>query len=419
MRGLYLCVCMILAGLISPMEMALAEVRGFGTGTPAGRDGRVLKVTNLNRSGPGSFADAVRAKGPRIIVFEVGGVIDLEQHSIGISEPFLTVAGQTAPSPGITLIRGGISIRTHDVLMQHIRVRPGDAGQPKRSGWAPDGVATNAAYNVVIDHCSISWAVDENLSASGPRHEGPDKTSHNVTFSNCIIAECLDDSSHPKGRHSKGSLIHDYCTDIAIIGNLYAHNVNRNPYFKAFTTGVIVNNLIYNPRSAAIKLTWPASEWKDTNVTPLDPRISIVGNVLIHGRDTNRDLALACCRADAFMHDNSAEKRDDSAADITKGDIRVLSEKPSWPDGLRAMPADKVIEYITANAGARPKDRDDVDKRIIRDFRQRKGRIIDSQDDVGGYPSPQPTRRKLSIPDNNIEQWLARFTAEVEQAGAN
>jgi hypothetical protein len=387
---------------------------GFGTDTPAGKGGRVLKVTSLNASGPGSLVDALRAKGPRIIVFEVGGVIDLAGRSITISEPFLTVAGQTAPSPGITIIRGGMSITAHDVLIRHIRVRPGDAGRAKRSGWSPDGIATSAACNVVIDHCSISWSVDENLSASGPRHEGPDKTSHDITFSNCIIAECLSDSSHEKGRHSKGSLIHDYCTDIAVIGNLYAHNVSRNPYFKAFATGVVVNNVIYNPGSRAIQLDWPASEWRDTGITPQDPRISVVGNVMIHGADTRGDLALVCRKGDAWLRDNLAIKRDGSPAELTSGEITRLQERPSWPEGLRALPAGRVIDYVTANAGARPKDRDDVDRRIIRDFRRRKGQIIDSQAEVGGYPNPRPIHRKLNAPNQNVDQWLARFAAEVE-----
>lgn len=159
---------------------------GFGTDARAGRGGRIIRVTNLDAQGPGSLRAAVEAKGARIVVFEVGGVIDLNRDNISIAEPFLTVAGQTAPSPGVTLIRGGISIETHNVLIRHLRVRPGDAGQARRSGWEPDGIATNAAHHVVIDHCSVTWAVDENLSASGPRHEGPDRTSHDVTFSNCI-----------------------------------------------------------------------------------------------------------------------------------------------------------------------------------------------------------------------------------------
>jgi len=418
-RSLIICIMLLLSTtpqLGQAAKPVFPGARGFGTGTPAGKGGRVLKVANLNASGPDSLAEALRAKSPRIVVFEVGGVIDLAGKSITISEPFLTVAGQTAPSPGITIIRGGIGITAHDVLIQHIRVRPGDAGRPKRSGWSPDGIATSAAYNVVIDHCSISWSVDENLSASGPRHEGPDKTSHDITFSNCIIAECLHDSSHEKGRHSKGSLIHDYCTDIAIIGNLYAHNVSRNPYFKAFATGVVVNNVIYNPGGRAIQLDWPASEWRDTGITPENPRISVVGNVMIHGVDTNTDLALVCPKGDAWLSDNLVTKHDGSPAELTSGQINLLAERPSWPTELQALPASQTVDYVTTNAGARPRDRDDVDCRIIRDFRQGTGRIIDSQDQVGGYPSPAPAQRELTVPDKDLHDWLAGFTADVEPA---
>jgi hypothetical protein len=177
--------------------------------TEGGLGGRILRVTNLNADGPGSLREALGTQGPRIVVFEVGGVIDLGESTLVIEEPFVTLAGQTAPSPGITLIRGSIRITTHDVLVQHIRVRPGDAGHPRRSGWEPDGISTYGAeaYNIVVDHCSITWAVDENLSASGPQHEGRAGTSHAVTFSNNIVAEALDDASHAEGRHSKGTLI--------------------------------------------------------------------------------------------------------------------------------------------------------------------------------------------------------------------
>ncbi len=416
-RNLTICITVLLATALSRSQAAtpvFPGAVGFGTDTRAGKGGRVLKVTNLEPSGPGSFGEALSAEGPRIVVFEVGGVIDLGCRSLRISEPFVTVAGQTAPSPGITIIRGGISITAHDVLIRHIRVRPGDAGRAQRSGWSPDGIATNAAYNVVIDHCSISWSVDENLSASGPRHEGPDKTSHDITFSNCIIAECLNDSSHEKGRHSKGSLIHDYCTDIAVIGNLYAHNVSRNPYFKAFATGVVVNNVIYNPGSRAVQLDWPESEWRDTGITPDNPRISVVGNVLIHGADTRGDLALVCPKGDAWLRDNLAVKRDGTAAELTSGQINILRQRPCWPGGLQALPAKRVVDYVVDNAGARPKDRDEVDLRIIRDFRRRQGQIIDSQDQVGGYPEPEATRRKLIVPEEGRDEWLAEFSTEVE-----
>jgi hypothetical protein len=187
-------------------------------------------VTTLAADGPGSFAQAIRVSEPRIVVFEVGGVIDLDGRILAIEDPYLTIAGQTAPSPGITLIRGGLQVRTHDVVIRHIRIRPGEAGHAKSSGWEPDALATSSAYDVIVDHCSFSWATDENLSASGPRFDGdsPDKwrrgTSHRITFSNNIIAEGLSHSTHSKGEHSKGSLIHDNADKIAIVGNLFTSN---------------------------------------------------------------------------------------------------------------------------------------------------------------------------------------------------
>jgi hypothetical protein len=153
----------------------------------------------------------------------------LERESLNIIEPYVTIAGQTAPSPGIAIIQGGINIATHDVLIQHMKVRPGEAGHEKKSGWEVDGiVTTGGAFNIIVDHCSLTWATDENLSASGPRFEGNSpgewrkNTSHKILFSHCIIAEGLSNSTH-----SKGSLIHDNATEVLIIGNLFAHNVQR------------------------------------------------------------------------------------------------------------------------------------------------------------------------------------------------
>ena len=394
----------------SPKELV---ARGFADAR-GGAGGRVIRVTNLDVDGPGSLQAALSAEGPRIVVFEVGGIVDLKKRTLKISKPFLTLAGQTAPSPGITLIRGSVSVSTHDVIIQHIRVRPGDTGAAKGSGWEPDGLcaAGGEAYNVVVDHCSLSWAVDENLSASGPRLEGPQATAHRVTFSNCIIAEGLSHSSHVKGEHSKGSLIHDCCKDIAIIGNLYAHNVQRNPYFKAHCTGVIVNNVIYDPGSIAIQLNFSQKEWEGASFAPTNCRVSIVGNVLLHGVSTKKGVALVSSKGDAYMEDNLAFQRDGQPASQVIGAINRLSEKPVWPEGLRPLPSCETVSFVTQHAGARPKDRDDIDKRIIKNLIERKGRVIDSQDDVGGYPKTEMTRHTLSIPTEKIDDWL------VEQAQA-
>ena len=388
----------------------------FGNATKGGLNGKIIRVTNLNATGPGSLREAIQAKGPRIVVFEVGGVIDLNKGQLDVREPFLTIAGQTAPSPGITIIKGGFWINTHDILIQHIRVRPGDAGEPKRSGWSPDGLTTSGgdAYNVLVDHCSFTWAVDENLSASGERTEGPDSTSHNITFSNNIIAECLSNSSHEKGPHSKGTLIHDFCRDIAIVGNLYAHNGMRNPYFKAHSTGVIVNNLIYNPGRVAILLYYSKSEWKNARYEPENCRVSIVGNVLYAGKNTNEKMALVAAMGDAFMKDNLAFDTEGMALPLTYGNINILSEKPVWPTDLMPLPADEVVGYITGHVGARPKERDVVDKRIIQDFLDKKGQILDSQDEVGGYPKHKATYRKLDVPDEDIDSWLMQLASELQ-----
>ena len=388
----------------------------FGNATKGGLNGKIIRVTNLNATGPGSLREAIEAKGPRIVVFEVGGVIDLNKGQLDVREPFLTIAGQTAPSPGITIIKGGFWINTHDILIQHIRVRPGDAGEPKRSGWSPDGLTTSGgdAYNVLVDHCSFTWAVDENLSASGERTEGPDSTSHNITFSNNIIAECLSNSSHEKGPHSKGTLIHDFCRDIAIVGNLFAHNGMRNPYFKAHSTGVIVNNLIYNPGRVAIQLYYSKSEWKNARYEPENCRVSIVGNVLYAGKNTNEKMALVAAMGDAFMKDNLAFDAEGMALPLTYGNINILSEKPVWPTDLMPLPADEVVGYITGHVGARPKERDVVDKRIIQDFLDKKGQILDSQDEVGGYPKHKATYRKLDVPEEDIDSWLMQLASELQ-----
>lgn len=393
-----------------------SEASGFGMDTRGGLGGSILRVTNLDANGPGSLRAALSAEGPRLVVFEVGGVIDLGKTNLVVTEPYLTVAGQTAPSPGITIIRGGLSIQTHDVRIQHIRVRPGDAGASEKSGWEPDGISAigGQAYNVHIDHCSVSWAVDENVSTSGPRLKGPDASAHNITVSHSIIAEGLDYASHKKGRHSKGMLVHDFSRNIAVIGNLFAHNDRRNPYFKSAASGVVVNNVIYNPGSAAVQLGYIEDEWKGSGITPLNPRVSVVGNVLYYGRDTYTDLALVAYQGDVYLEDNRVVNSNGEPMGIVQGVINKLDIKPSWPAGLKALSVGRVTDYVIARAGARPKDRDETDKRIVKDFLNRKGRILDSQEQVGGYPEQTPTRRLLDPPDGDIGAWLARFTAEVQ-----
>ncbi len=388
-------------------ERAFPTAVGWAASTPGGRGGRIIRVTTLAGVGPGSLREAIEAVGPRIVVFEVGGVIDLDRQTLKLRNPFVTIAGQTAPSPGITLIRGGMDIAGHDVVVRHIRIRPGEAGAAKGSGWDEDGISTVAAYNVIVDHCSITWSTDENLSASGPRFTGatPDEwrqgTSHRITFSNNLLAEGLANSTHAKLEHSKGSLIHDNVSDILIIGNLYAHNVERSPLFKGGVRGAIINNLIYDPGPRALHYNLQAEEWGDR---PYEVgQMVAVGNVLRAGPSTPGDLAFLMIGGygDLQFHgrDNIAVDRLGAPLPMlgryTTSAARIIevSRPMLWPEGLRALPATDVQRAVLRDVGARPWDRDGNDVRIIADVAEGRGRIIDSEQEVHGYPVQQPTQR--------------------------
>jgi len=393
---------------------------GWASRTPGGRGGEIIRVTNLNSEGPGSLRAAIEAEGPRIVVFEVGGVIDLGKKTLKLQNPFITIAGQTAPSPGITLIRGGMDITAHDVIVQHIRIRPGSAGGEWMSGWDEDSIATVGAHNVIIDHCSLTWATDENLSASGPRFTGstPEEwragTSHDITFSNNLVGESLAYSTHSKGEHSKGSLIHDNVTNLLIVGNLYAHNYERSPLFKGGVHGIIANNLIYNPGPRAIHYNLAPEEW---GTTPFEVgKMTVVGNVLRAGPSTPTDHL-------AFMMIGGAGDveyygRDNIAVDqvgeplrmfgrYTTAPARIIEMRrpPVWWEGLSPIPAEQVQVSVLSQVGARPWDRDMRDVLLIAEVAEGRGEIIDHERQVGGYPAVVEATRKPFNPAD----WDLRF----------
>lgn len=364
---------------------------GWAQESRGGINGRIIRVANLNASGSGSLAEALLATGNRIIVFEVGGVIDLGGSTISLKNPYVTVAGQTAPSPGITIIDGTISIQTHDVILQHIRVRVGAARHD--IGWEKDGPSSVSAYQVVVDHCSISWATDENCSASGPRFDGNtptewrQNTSHDITISHCIIGEGLNVATHTKGSHSMGSLIHDNASNIAILKNLYISNKDRNPLFKGGSRGVIVNNFIHNPGSAAMRFALVPSEWEgyDWEIS----QISILGNVLEYGQDTGNIPLLKAGEglAEIYMDDNLAfDQSGQAVAQYTGNTLFLVNEKPIWMNNIDIFPSEAVKDHVLEFSGARPWDRDEIDKRYINEATNGTGKIIDFETQVGGFP---------------------------------
>ncbi|HAF43306.1 MAG TPA: pectate lyase [Sphingobium sp.] len=390
---------------------------GWAATTPGGRGGRIIRVTSLAPDGPGSFKAAIEAKGPRIIVFEVAGVIDMGRQTLKISEPHVTIAGQTAPSPGITLIKTGIDIATHDVVIRHIRVRTGVDGQRKLSGWEADSLSTVGAHNVIIDHCSFTWAIDENMSASGPRFEGrtPEEwrqnTSHAITFSYNIAAEGLANASHPKGEHSKGTLIHDNASGILIYRNLYAHNVERNPLVKGGGQVELVNNILYDPGERALHYNLMALEWGEHPYQT--GKISAVGNVMRGGVSTAQGLPFLTLGGDGDLDyhgkDNIAVDRFGQPLPMfgrygeTRARLNQLPAPPVWWPGTQVLPVREVETHVLAHVGARPWDRDADDLRVLFFVAEGRGEIIDDERQVGGYPKMAQTRAPFVEADWDLD----------------
>ncbi len=394
------------------------DVVGWAKDTKGGKGGRIIRVTTLAESGPGSLREGVEATGPRIVVFEVGGVIDLDGHDMDITNPYMTIAGQTAPSPGITLIRGETHMeKVHDVIIQHMMFRPGDAGKPKKSGWEVDAFSANASYNIIVDHCSMSWATDENLSASGKRFLGKDinewrqNTSHNITYSHNLVYEGLRNSTHAKGEHSKGGLYHDNTTGILLYGNLYASNEERNGLFKGGVHAAEVNNMIYNPGQKAVHYNLIAHEWE---THPFETgQITLIGNVYRQGPDTVKDTPLFALGGDGdvslFLKDNIAVDQYGhpvaQTGRYTTGSAKILTAKtPYLPDDIKVIPANRIEDEIYASAGARAWDRDDVDFKILSDVAEGRGEIIDTQEqNYYGYPKYKPTAQAFVEGDWNLD----------------
>ena len=368
--------------------------------TQGGAGGRIIRVTTLDKDGPGSLAEALAAPGPRIVVFEVGGAIDLERSTLSITQPYVTIAGQTAPSPGITILRGGIDVKTHDVKMQHMRIITGADGQPKRSGWEADAFSTASASNVVIENNTFMWAIDENMSASGPRFTGDTVeewragTSHNIVFRLNLAAEGLADSSHPKGEHSKGSLIHDNATGIVFDRNIWAHNVERSPLVKGGAQVLMVNNLIYNPQPRAVHYNLMDLEWAGHE--PVTGEITAVGNVMRGGNDTDAGLPFLMLGGVGdlayYGDDNRAVDLHGNALPMfgtygQTGAELIEAEAPlASLNGYDVLPSGSVETTLLATAGTRPWDRGSEEIRVLFFIAEGRGDIIDDESEVGGYP---------------------------------
>lgn len=375
---------------------------GFGTDTAAGRGGAVLEVTNLDDDGPGSLRAAVATLGPRIVVFRVGGTITLNS-SLDVVEPFITIAGQTAPGDGVLIRNAGITVFTHDVLIQHLRVRPGisTAVIPEHNdALTVVPMSPGSAHHVVIDHVSASWSEDETISVIGGVRD--------VTVSRSIIAEALDKARHEKGGHSAG-LMFGYDTSCTTTHhNLLAHNGFRNPLLSDSGLHDVVNNLVYDWGTA----TNIALAGSDT------VHASIVGNHYLLGRSSEPSLREVVVTLDEPINhfteprslfgpagDVALFLEDNAAPHASTGDAFAVASF-GWgdvglPERLRAAqrfdtppvttePAADLPLTLLVDVGATPARRDAVDVRIVADVQNGTGAIIDSEDEVGGHPTLAP-----------------------------
>ena len=396
--------CSITTVFSEEAQRAFPGAEGFGAFAKGGRGGAVYVVTTLSdyhpgaaargavkrvktgeeilptrpaiereRRIPGSLRAAVEATGPRAIVFALGGTIRLKAPLV-IAHPFITIAGQSAPGGGICIRDYGLVIsNTHDVVIRYLRVRPGDL-----SRMSQDAICLANVQNVIVDHCSASWGVDENLSVSG---EGT--TAATVQW--CIISESLNDSWHPKGPHGMGSLIRTNGT-VSYHHNLYVHNSNRNPRPGTYGEPPIRfdfrNNVIYNWGICA-------------GYTAEDPAVvNYIANYLKTGPElrTKPHIAFQIGGVSTRMYaegnvlvDGEAVLRDDWALIVRESEDTKLKQPfpvpATWTDR-----ADKAYERVLAGAGAFLPERDAVDERLLADIKAGTGMVIDSQAQVGGWP---------------------------------
>ena len=382
---------------------AFPGAEGAGMWSVGGRGGKVYEVTNLNDSGPASLREAVEASGPRIVVFRVSGTISLKSPLV-IDNPYITIAGQTAPGDGICLKDFGLRVATQHVVIRYIRCRPGD-----NRGIAMDSLTVGAgSYNVVIDHCSTSWGIDETLSVvdygGGPLG--------NVTVQWCMITESLNCSVHQKGCHGFGSLIRGcYGNRYTFHHNLYAHHQGRCPRPGNYVIrnidpiGLIFdfrNNVLYNWGGSHAGYNADGSNGEDS-IT----KMNFVGNFYKQGPDSKGGFAFqettTCCSA--YFAGNSMNGRipDDSwtlvffrgFSDNERRAYKLSEQIPVAP--VATDDAETAYQRVLADAGATVPKRDEVDIRIINDVINGTGRIINDEDEVGGWPKlsslPAPVDR--------------------------
>ena len=371
-----------------PTDLVQAEIPAFpgaeggGMYTFGGRGGKVLTVTNLNDSGEGSFRWACEQGGARIVVFNVSGIIRLESPIV-VRAPYITIAGQTAPGDGVCIAGQSFQIDTHDVIIRHMRFRRGET----MSWHREDSFGGNPVGNIMIDHCSCTWGLDENISFY--RHmydssEGQYKAraekypTVNVTIQNTISAKALDTYNHSFGSTLGGE-------NASFMRNLWSSNVGRNPSVGWNGVFNFVNNVLFNWHLRTVDGGDYSAMFNMINnyykPGPATPKEAPVAHRIVKPESGRSKLSYKQYGR-VYANGNHVEGFPEVTADNWNGGVQVegnhdagqyteqiRSNKPFAMPYVKIMSAYEAYEYVLDNVGATIPCRDRVDQIIVEEVR--------------------------------------------------
>lgn len=405
--GIALVLGLVCSWCVADDQLAFPGAEGFGRFAKGGRGGDVYHVTTLADDGPGSLREGLRtAKGPRTIVFDISGTIELKKP-LAVDKSFLTIAGQSAPGDGICIKDQTFQIKNAShVIVRYLRFRLGDENKPRPSG--PDCVNTTDVDHVIFDHLSVSWGIDGNHDL---------RRGGNFTLQWSIYAEALNESLHEKGSHAMLASFRDLTASISLHHNLFASSRERHPTLagsprtKPEAIVDFRDNVIYNVSGA-------------TNLG--NCRINVIDNYYQPGPNTPRGAKPLATKTEnagalrAFLAGNvfvgNQAWTDDNYLAIdfmrwSKGGYLATSLAAIRADGPfdvgAACPANDTAEVaygrVLDSAGA-SHPRDAADARIVEGIRAGTHRLIDSQSEVGGWPllkplPPSPDTDRDGMPD--------------------
>ena len=393
------------ASTLQAQQLAFPTAEGFGRFAKGGRGGDVYHVTTLNDSGSGSLRDGIHsATGPRTIVFDVSGTIELKSNLV-IDKPFITIAGQTAPGDGITLKdRSFVLQDTHDIIVRYIRIRYGDKNKENGS----DAIRTDGISNVIFDHISATWGVDAIHDLRGEK----------FTLQWSMYGECLHKSLHKKGAHAMLGSFRDVTNHITIHHNIFFSSRNRHPTLgggeKTLAASVVDfrNNLNFNWKGPTnlgncqvnvINNYYRPGLSTDIESTPFrikaeyaetHSRGYLSGNYIEGNKDFTRD------NYSAVTYTNSGKR-----GSTTREKFALDEELVTGKNKPITHSARQAYQLVLQNAGSSIK-RDAVDVRIVAGIKDRTNRLIDSQDEVGGWPQLLSTNAPVDVDrDGMPDDW--------------